>query len=445
MSRSDVPRGNSARRYWPFAVAASLAAILVFVGTASAASAPSIESESVSHITATDATLEAQINPNGAESSYRFEIAKSPACLPVPAPYMPCAHVEAGNLPSGSIPSGSKGQPVSLDLASAGVSLEPGATYHYRVVATNSSGETEGQALTFTTTSKPVIESELVSHITATDATLEAEINPGGLETEYEFWLMFANCQNPSTGTGVCDSISVQRVDAGKISAGSSGEAVSTTLTHLQPGYSYAYWVVATNSAGEVVGEDRGFTTQSADPPSIESESVSHVTATDATLEATINTEGLETTYDFLLQPPEPACLEADPPCMIPQHEPIRLEGGHLLGSFVGQSVSVELNSAGVSLAPGATYKYWVSATNAAGTTVGQPHSFTAASEGEIEPLKQPSTTTDSASSATVPSSGLHSATRHSRHHHRHPRSRARANHRRHRLRSGLRPARSTG
>jgi hypothetical protein len=67
---------------------------------------------------------------------------------------------------------------------------------------------------------------------------------------------------------------------------------VNTTLTHLQPNYSYTYWVVATNSAGETKGHHQSLSALPA--PAIDSESVSGVTGNDATLEAQINPESTE-------------------------------------------------------------------------------------------------------------------------------------------------------
>ncbi len=103
--------------------------------------------------------------------------------------------------------------------------------------------------------------------------------------------------------------------------------------------------------------------------PVIESESVSDLGPTNATLEAKINTEGLETTYNFYLQE-APLCLDAHPACEVPEYEPLALPPGKLLGSFVSQSVSVDVNSAGVTLCPSGD-RYWVTATNSAGTTIG--------------------------------------------------------------------------
>jgi hypothetical protein len=282
-----------------------------------------------------------------------------------------------------------------------------------------------GAAATAFAASAPSIESESVSNITATDATIEAQINTGGLETTYEAWVgTYPECIEASEwAIEHCESTAGHPI-VGTIAGSSSPSSISVDITkawhELNPSTSYIYHVRATNSdwAHATYGENKVFETAAALPPSIESESVSHITTTDATLEAQINTEGLETTYEFLLQPPEPACLEAEPPCMIPQHEPIRLEGGHLFGSFVGQSVSVELNSAGVSLAPGATYKYWVSATNAADTATGQRQSFTTPFEPGVEPLTEPSGGTDPQTPTTIQSPTSTSSSHHRRHRH---------------------------
>jgi hypothetical protein len=246
-------------------------------------------------------------------------------------------------------------------------------------------------AATARAASPPSIESESATNITATDATLEAQINPGGLETSYEFRLETPECEE-MVGPGAI--VGCKLVGTGTILAGSSIQTVSTDIAEawedLSPNTTYLFAVFATNSAGPASGHHEGrFETASAAPPSIESEAASNITATDATLEAQINTEGLETTYTFYLQEEGPPCLKADPPCMVLEKAPIPLPSGTLLGSFLGQSVSLELNSAGVSLAPGATYKYWVMATSGAGTTKGQPQTFTTPSEPGVEPLTE--------------------------------------------------------
>lgn len=119
------------------------------MSAACASASPVIQSESVSKITSTDATLEAEIDPQGAEAGvfYQFQLLPDPGEAPTElecpasAPgYSTCAGPsDPGALPLGWIcgecESEPSAVPVSLDLASAGVSLEPGRTYYFRVLA----------------------------------------------------------------------------------------------------------------------------------------------------------------------------------------------------------------------------------------------------------------------------------------------------------------------
>jgi len=101
---------------------------------------------------------------------------------------------------------------------------------------------------------EPVIASESVSNITEHSARLEAQIDPSGLETAYEFWVESANCQ-----PGPCGSISVASVGHGYIPAGSTYQTVKVELSDLQLNYSYTYWVFAINSAGWAKGSGNEF------------------------------------------------------------------------------------------------------------------------------------------------------------------------------------------
>jgi hypothetical protein len=116
-----------------------------------ASSPPTIESESVSNITSTDATLEARINPGGLETTYQFQLVTDPPCLEAKPP---CAILqELVTLPSGVLPASSEGQLVKLDVHSAGATLMPGERYEFSVSATNSAGSAQGPPQTFTTLS----------------------------------------------------------------------------------------------------------------------------------------------------------------------------------------------------------------------------------------------------------------------------------------------------
>jgi hypothetical protein len=394
----------------------------VLAASAQASTVPVIESESVSHVTPTDETVEASVNPKEAPAGdyYQFQVVRSPSEFAseilCPAKLPPatdgCIGTQSGSaLPIGLIP-GNTAQPgvdhpVSLDLASAGVTLLPGTTYHYRVlvarrVQTEDTIEWEpptvyGADQTFTTPpSPPVIVSESVSNITATDATIEAQINTGGRETTYRVWVgNYPECIEEMVEE--CDSSATHPIE-GILVGSSSPTRISVDVAHawhaLSPGSSYIYNVDATNSAwafqGSAYGENKTFTTPAAKAPAIDSESVSHVTPTDATLEAQINTDGLSTLYQFQLA--YTRCRE----CMSPTYN-IPLPSGLLLGSFLDQSVSLDLNSAGVTLKPG-FYEYSLSATSTGGTTAVHGGSFEPPEE-VVQPLN------------TTPPPGSHSTT----------------------------------
>lgn len=121
-----------------------LLAGLVFVaGTAYASSAPVIElafpsnAERVwaSEVNRSTARVNAEVNPSGADTTYHFEYGSDTSYgMSVP-------------VPDGDIGSGTKGVEVGQLLTG----LQPGGTYHYRIVATNSSGTTTSQDQSFTT------------------------------------------------------------------------------------------------------------------------------------------------------------------------------------------------------------------------------------------------------------------------------------------------------
>jgi hypothetical protein len=293
------------------------------------AAAPVVESESVSHVTPVDATLEAQINPGGLETSYRFhlaygcDLAGNEVCPmycisgePCPGPVNGPVNIP---LPGGILPTSSETKDVSLDLDTVGVKLMPGTKYRYSVEANNKAGAAQGQNQFFTTPSAapaPVIAGESVSGVTGTNATLEAQINPEGQNVHYQFQLVtnsseYASeleCPEPSSticvGTHVQGALPIGLV-WGNLENPLAAQPVSLDLAgagvKLEPGTTYHYRVIAAPSVpsedtiewegAPIYGPDQTFTTASA--PSIESVSVSHITSVDATLEAQINTQAV--------------------------------------------------------------------------------------------------------------------------------------------------------
>lgn len=108
-------------------------------------------------------------------------------------------------------------------------------------------------ALATTTESTPVFEGNSISRLEETSATLEAKINPEGLETRYEFWLECGtslesgfSCQsNPLRVLMATGSIAA---DVGKGQLG-EGENVGVRVSGLSPGDEYRYTVMARNAA----------------------------------------------------------------------------------------------------------------------------------------------------------------------------------------------------
>jgi hypothetical protein len=84
------------------------------------------------------ATIAGVVNPGGTDGSYHFEYGTTTGY--------------GASTAAGSFSSGTADQPVSASLTG----LAPGTTYHYRLVATNAVGSTNGADRTFTTSASPV-------------------------------------------------------------------------------------------------------------------------------------------------------------------------------------------------------------------------------------------------------------------------------------------------
>lgn len=254
----------------------------------------------------------------------------------------------------------------------------------------------------------PAIESESVSGISSTSATLKAVINPQS--TERGAYYQFQLAEDPSefaseftcptegfpANSSLCLGITAQEgaLPIRGIPAGTSGQAVSLDLESvgvtLEPGTTYYYRVISARIVPSedttqweeptVFGPDQTFAaSDSNSAPAIEAQSLANLTSTDATLKATINPGGLETTYEFLLW--ESPC---GPECELIINVP--LPSATLPASSVGQEVSLDLNSAGVTLTPGAEYGYSVTASNSEGSDEGTWKIFYAPGEGSGMP-----------------------------------------------------------
>jgi hypothetical protein len=128
--------------------------------------------------------------------------------------------------------------------------LEPGATYHYRLVASSARGTTRGADRVFTTPadSRPLAATGPATRIGPSSARLEARVNALGHKTR--FWFEYG----PDARYGL------------KSAEGYAGLQITprssyATLTDLRPGTTYHYRVVASSESGSAQGADRTFRT----------------------------------------------------------------------------------------------------------------------------------------------------------------------------------------
>ena len=143
------------------------------------------------------------------------------------------------------------GEPTGATEVKAPIeSLVSNTIYHYRVVAENSFGTTDGEDQTFTTYQPPTIEGVSSSEVSATTAVLDAKVNPDGLPSGTEAECHFEYGLTTSYGaTAPCPS---------KLS-GTTGQFVEVKIEGLQRGATYHFRLVVENRWGAVTSEDQSF------------------------------------------------------------------------------------------------------------------------------------------------------------------------------------------
>ena len=195
-------------------------------------SKPTISYKPVTNRTSTSATLNGSVNPNGEATEYRFEYGTT-------TPY-------SSFTPWQSAGSGTTSVSVNATIQN----LTPNTTYHYRLVAKNINGQTDGSDHTFKTLPPtPLLPTVTTGNVTGTDPyTLSGTVNPNGFETTFYF----------EYGT---DTSYGNRTPTGNAGSGDMTLTVTAQVSGLQPNTTYHYRIVALNAAGTVVGEDRTFTT----------------------------------------------------------------------------------------------------------------------------------------------------------------------------------------
>jgi hypothetical protein len=308
---------------------------------------PTLDSETVSGISPTEATLEAQINPDYQETPYFFEYATN-------------SELTGATTVAGAAPlTASFGDQLASVVLTG---LTAGETYYYRVVASNATPPASiGVVQSFTTPGAPVVSAAAPQGITRTAAVLSGTVNPVGAQTTYHFAYISQSGYEAALAEGAADPYAAGHSTA-PVALGPD-RAVHPTggilIQELSPGTTYHYTLVATNQFGTVSATGATFTTASPAQPLVQTGSASNVTQNAATIAATVNGNGLQTSYAF----------------------EIGTGGGYgpaiELGNVNANESEVAVTFALSGLLPGTTYHYRVTATNVDGTSYGQDRAFT--------------------------------------------------------------------
>jgi hypothetical protein len=245
---------------------------------------PVILSETAPTVTPVGATLEAKVNPEKQETTYRLEYSTEEA------------KVEKGEgtpLIESAFSGPGLSEAQTVGPVETGTVLTPFTTYYYRVVTANGTGTEDGKVEEFTTGALevPKIYSEGVTAVTQTNAELHATINPEFQKTSFQFELG----ESSAYGLGPLPAVPANLRGALDFS-GELPAVVNLATpeeTKLKPSTEYHYEVLATNATGTVEGAstpgDQTFLTLP-DPPIVSTgKETSSITADSATISVSVN------------------------------------------------------------------------------------------------------------------------------------------------------------
>ena len=132
---------------------------------------PTVTTNTASEISSTNATLNGTVNANDSQTTVTFEYG------------LDTNYGETFAADQNPV-SGSSDTPVSSTINE----LEPNTTYHYRVVAQNANGTTNGADITFTTLpNPPTATTNAASAVGPESATLNGSVNANGASTTVTF------------------------------------------------------------------------------------------------------------------------------------------------------------------------------------------------------------------------------------------------------------------
>ncbi|MGC2373321.1 MAG: fibronectin type III domain-containing protein [Solirubrobacteraceae bacterium] len=290
--------------------------------------------EGATNLTIESEELEASIYPCDLEAHYYFEYGTSTAY---------------GDKTAESAVPGAWGA-VKVKTTISG--LMHNVPYHWRVVVSTSDGTADGADHEFFVPYDVEVRDEGASNVEFSEATLNDEVQPVGIEARYYFEY------------GTTEAYGSRTAEA---SAGSGDAFVeaSAGLTGLTPGAVYHFRIVASSARGTTVGEDKEFRTLGG-KPRVETLRVFEVSYTKATIRGRVERDGVPNNYYF-----EYGTTSSYEQRTAERESEGEEEEKEILGD----------------LTPGTLYHYRIVATNSYGTSYGADRTFSTGPEPLVETM----------------------------------------------------------
>ncbi len=210
----------------------------VQAGAGSSGGLPILSFLTTSSISTTGATVTADVDPDGADTTYSVEWQTTTGSI-----------VGVSNVVDAG--SGTSNVPITYQISG----LAPNTAYQYIISADNGEGEVSAPPVSFTTLAHaqvaPSLSGVTVTGITSTSATLQGNVDPQGADTSFLFQY------GPTSAYGISTTPS---------DIGTTQATVSLSLTNLQPGTVYHYTLEAINAWGQTSYIDQSFSTLASAP-----------------------------------------------------------------------------------------------------------------------------------------------------------------------------------
>ncbi len=246
-----------------------ISALLPLAGAVAIAAEPTVVTGFAYNVTNTGATLTATVNPQGLETaSIVFEYGQTLAL----------------NQTAQATPQSLGGRD-PVEVSATLTNLEPLRRYSFRIRAENADGSAVGSRVSFTPGATPPLVTTNGAVASTTTANLTGTINPRGTPAEASF-------EYSLNGT-VLGTVSASRV------SGDTPIEVKARLSGLLSNTRYDFRLFGVSEGGRVDGETLFFVTHP-EPPTAITGSATDITATGATLHATVNPNGSPATASFV-------------------------------------------------------------------------------------------------------------------------------------------------